>query len=283
MIRLASLARWVPKPWEVPLRYHYHRWRGRLEPELDLLPALVTRDRRAIDVGANRGDYTYALARLARQVEAFEPLSDCAAVIEAARLPGVRVHRIALSDRQGQCMLHVPVRAGRADTGRASFVDPGGVTERKAVPVRTLDSYGFEDVGLIKIDVEGHESAVLAGAAATIRACRPVLVVEIEQRHRADCSIEEVFARILALGYAGTFLEAGRRQPLEAFSFQRHQAAFLAELQASEQDAAGSRVGVAFAAPRPSEPQPIAAREAATRVQPGGARYVNNFIFVPRP
>lgn len=280
MMRLAALARWVPRRWEMPLRFHYHRWRGRLEPELDLLPELVAGDRRAIDVGANLGDYTYALARLAPRVEAFEPLPRCAAVIEAARLPGVRVHRVALSDREGRRTLHVPVREGHADTGRASFLDPGGTTEHTRVPVRTLDSYGFDDVGLIKIDVEGHESAVLAGAAETLRTCMPVLIVEIEQRHRRDCGIDAVFAGILALGYAGSFLEAGTRRPLAAFSLHRHQASFLAGSKAGEQDAASTQP-VAGALARPAEPG--AARGAATNARSARARYVNNFIFVPCP
>jgi FkbM family methyltransferase len=273
MIRLASLARWVPKRWEVPLRFRYHRWRGVQEPEIDLLPELVAKGRRAIDVGANFGEYTYALARLAARVEAFEPLGGCAAAIEAARLPGVTVHRVALSDGEGERTLHLPVRDGRADTPSASFRDPGGTCERTSVPVRTLDSFGFTDVGFVKIDVEGHESAVLAGATETLRTCRPVLIVEIEQRHRSDCRIEQVFAGILALGYAGSFLHAGRRHPLEAFSFERHQAPFIGAPGASERGGAGDRTG------------PFSSKSASARAMLPGRRhdrYVNNFIFVPQ-
>jgi FkbM family methyltransferase len=273
MIRLAPLAQWVPKRWEVSVRFHYHRWRGVQEPEIDLLPELVAKGRRAIDVGANFGEYTYALARLVPRVEAFEPLAGCAAAIEAARLPGARVHRVALSDRDGERTLHLPVRDGRADTPSASFVDPGGTRERTSVPVRTLDSYGFTDVGLIKIDVEGHESAVLAGATDTLRTCRPVLIVEIEQRHRSDCRIDQVFAGILALGYAGSFLHAGRRHPLEAFSFECHQAPFLDALVASERGGADHRSG------------PFSSKSVSARAMLAGRRqdrYVNNFIFVPQ-
>jgi FkbM family methyltransferase len=47
------------------------------------------------------------------------------------------------------------------------------------VPARTLDSYNFEDVDAIKIDVEGSELLVIEGAKDTIDRCRPSVQVEI--------------------------------------------------------------------------------------------------------
>jgi len=47
------------------------------------------------------------------------------------------------------------------------------------VPARTIDSYGFEDVDCIKIDVEGSELYVMQGAKDTIERCRPSVQVEI--------------------------------------------------------------------------------------------------------
>jgi FkbM family methyltransferase len=47
------------------------------------------------------------------------------------------------------------------------------------VPCRTIDSYGFEDVDAIKIDVEGSELFVIEGAKETIERCRPSVQVEI--------------------------------------------------------------------------------------------------------
>src|SRR6266568_3035020 len=61
------------------------------------------------------------------------------------------------------------------------FRDKSIVAER-VVEVRTLDSFEFSDVAMIKIDVEGHEEAVVAGAEETIRRCRPSLLIESEER-----------------------------------------------------------------------------------------------------
>ena len=47
------------------------------------------------------------------------------------------------------------------------------------VPARTIDSYNFEDVDVIKIDVEGSELFVMQGARDTITRCRPAVQVEI--------------------------------------------------------------------------------------------------------
>lgn len=47
------------------------------------------------------------------------------------------------------------------------------------VPARTIDSYGFDDVDAIKIDVEGSELYVMQGAQDTIERCRPSIQVEI--------------------------------------------------------------------------------------------------------
>lgn len=48
-----------------------------------------------------------------------------------------------------------------------------------AVPARSIDSYNFEDVNAIKIDVEGSELYVIEGAKDTIDRCRPSVQVEI--------------------------------------------------------------------------------------------------------
>lgn len=47
------------------------------------------------------------------------------------------------------------------------------------VPARTIDSYNFDEVDAIKIDVEGSELLVIEGATNTIDRCRPSVQVEI--------------------------------------------------------------------------------------------------------
>ena len=60
-----------------------------------------------------------------------------------------------------------------------SKVSPIG---NKIYPVKTLDSFAFENVDLIKVDVEEHEFQVLIGASDTIRKCTPLIITEINSR-----------------------------------------------------------------------------------------------------
>ena len=57
----------------------------------------------------------------------------------------------------------------------------------------------------LKIDVEGHELAVLEGARHTLEAHRPTILLECEARHRADGDVRPVFELLQSLGYEGSF------------------------------------------------------------------------------
>src|SRR2546421_8213448 len=104
----------------------------------------------------------------------------------------LHAHNMALSDRAGECQLYVPFRDGEPQPGLASLTPP---IERHVVataPMRTLDSFDFPRVTVLKIDVEGHEASVLRGAENTIQRERPVLCVEIERRLLGDAGVESV-------------------------------------------------------------------------------------------
>jgi hypothetical protein len=66
------------------------------------------------------------------------------------------------------------------------------------VPIRTLDSYEFDNVGLIKIDVEGFEEKVLRGGVKTIARCKPILYIE-DDRPELSGSLRKF---ITELGYS---------------------------------------------------------------------------------
>jgi FkbM family methyltransferase len=68
--------------------------------------------------------------------------------------------------------LHLPTRTGQI---RTRPTEPPTET----VHLRTLDSYNFEDVDIIKIDVEGHEFDVVQGAEQTILKYHPVVQLEM--------------------------------------------------------------------------------------------------------
>lgn len=189
------------------------------EPELRLLPELVDPTRAAIDVGANRGVWTHQLAALCPQVYAFEPNPKMFAILDAARPANAEARRIALSDRAGLASLKVPRSARGYSNQHASLEDNWsegrefGVVE---VPTARLDDLDLPPCGFIKIDVEGHEAAVVAGALELIARDRPTLLIELEERHIGR-PIEQSIAAVVELGYEAFVYKDGAIRGLEAF------------------------------------------------------------------
>ena len=90
---------------------------------------------------------------------------------------------VMLSNESGIAKMAVPksynawTNPGGLGIVDASFSNPD--LRVISVPKATLDSFSLENVSLMKVDVEGHEMEVLAGAAGLIWSCRPVMVVEL--------------------------------------------------------------------------------------------------------
>jgi len=160
------------------------------EPELRILRDIVPRGRTAIDVGANRGFYSYALSKIASRVEAFEPHPLLARFARHKLGPTVRVHEVALSNRSGSATLHVPQLKEGVDVHYNASIEQvyPYFTKYVAVPVRlaTLDEFGFDNVGFIKIDAEGSDMKVIEGGHQTIDRHRPNMVVELVAITHAD-------------------------------------------------------------------------------------------------
>src|SRR6266550_4744010 len=79
------------------------------EPELAVLAELVPRGGTAVDVGANRGVFAYALADIADRVVAFEPNPDYAFFARWMLRGRAEVHELALSDAPGHGKFQVPL------------------------------------------------------------------------------------------------------------------------------------------------------------------------------
>jgi methyltransferase, FkbM family len=203
---IQHLDRWIPRRWRLPIRFNAQRALGELEPEIDALPLLLAgRDGIAIDIGANFGIYTYAFARLGREVYAFEPQPACAETLGvwAARHPSIKIFNAGLGECLGMMTLHVPINArGRPVHTRASFLEVSGPHTEQVLPVLALDDLELPPVALMKIDVEGLEAAVLRGSAATIDRYHPALIVEINRHGPAKGNIATVESFLAEHSYA---------------------------------------------------------------------------------
>lgn len=186
----------------------------------------------AVDVGCNKGSYLYWLSRAVPRgrVIAFEPQPLLAAYLKkvtaATGLGNVRVEASGVSDKPGRLTLYIP---GQSDSPAASFEQVVAKSEQCRavdVPVVTLDEYfaGLEGrIGAIKIDVEGHELAVLRGAAGVLSRYKPVVVLECEARHLTNATVLDVVHFVENLGYRGFFIQRGNLQPVSGFDPDIHQ------------------------------------------------------------
>ena len=194
------------------------------ERELRLLASLVPPDKVAVDVGANKGIYTYHLSRVAKSVVAFEPNPKMYRILRRGLPVNATAHQVALSNRTGTAPLIIPGRSGAYSNQRGTLAtqsDRHGDDGHIDVELRTLDSFGLDNVGFIKIDVEGHEREVLEGATDILRRDRPVLLIEIEQKHTGR-PIEDDLADVMARGYAGYFATDQGLESLDRFDGDRH-------------------------------------------------------------
>jgi FkbM family methyltransferase len=181
---------------------------------MQLLDALCDPNKTGIDVGAKVGMYTYRILARSADVIAFEPNplfnQMLKAVFSGKR---ARVEPVALSNTRGAAILRLPYdSAGSPQFGRAT-IDANNKLEHEMVArveqveveTRTIDDYALPNVGFIKIDVEGHELAVLEGAEGTISKQRPTLLVESNDDHKPG-GVTALIAWLRAHDYDVVFL-----------------------------------------------------------------------------
>jgi hypothetical protein len=120
----------------------------------------------------------------------------------------------AVSDREGESVMALPhVSSSAVDTGQAHLGAPRPGEIGLTVTTVTLDGFaagaGLTRLDLVKIDVEGHECAVLAGAADLLARFRPVIILEIGHETMVDRAA--IHALLTGIGYdlSGVLLDHG--------------------------------------------------------------------------
>ena len=190
---------------------------GNYEPnELIWMSEELIQGMTMIDVGANMGLYSMTASKLVGEtglVIALEPstreFQRLVFHVTLNDLKNVRCLQVAASDSSGETRLRIAGEwnAGHNTLGR--FFDPAIATVREErVPAQTVDALvaalGLARVDLIKIDVEGHELKVLAGAVETLARFRPRVLVEVfeETLRRQGASVAAVLEFLHDYGYA---------------------------------------------------------------------------------
>lgn len=205
-------------------RYRGYKWWRWGEPELHLVPTLCDRRKCSVDVGAHYGMYSYLMGRRSLHCLAFEPNIRLHAQLRSQAV-NTTIYRCALSDHCFATDLRIPREGGCLRLGCATIEPENRLTAEtvnEIVGVRTLDSFHLSNVGFVKIDVEGHELAVLKGAADTLKTNRPRLLIEAENRHRPN-AVSSVVSLLEEMGYSGFFLAGSKLHSVSKFDGKVHQ------------------------------------------------------------
>jgi FkbM family methyltransferase len=169
-----------------------YQWRAR-----DAAIEACDNKRICIDIGANVGLWACDLVKSFVEVIAFEPVAEFRECFEKnVKSPNYKIMPVALGREESFIEMNVV----QGNTGH-SHINPESFG-KGTIPLKTLDSYNFTNVDMIKIDVEGFEEEILAGAIKTITSNKPVIVVEQQKHEYKDAMTDLPSIKILEnMGY----------------------------------------------------------------------------------
>ena len=145
-----------------------------------------------VDIGANIGIYSCIMANhlgAKGSVIAFEPmpenLEQLMSNIALNQLKNIEVNELALSNRQEDFNLYVPLAHQQGATGCTQVWNPGDWVSVGSTNATTLDiAFQKQRLDFIKIDTQGHEFEILQGAKSTIERFQPLILCEVFEENR---------------------------------------------------------------------------------------------------
>ncbi len=188
---------------------HFDRWMLNGEYQQKQRDALFEymEERRPIeyiaDVGAHVGLWSRPMLRRAntKYIWAFEPnnsVRECY-VLNMGGFENYSIYPVALGHKNTKGFLNV-----ETDNSGNTNVHP---TRSGDTEIRTLDSYNFENLDYIKVDVEGFEYNFLQGAVKTLNRCKPFVHLEMKSKNMRN-SKDEFYRFMKNIGY-GQVMKTG--------------------------------------------------------------------------
>lgn len=199
-----------------PKRYAAGRAVGALEVSKFgfLPPNSLSDDLVVVDVGAHRGDWAASVRSVAPSARLIlvEPTPPTVALLRSrfADDADTTIHPVAVGDHDGTDTLHafgssdfnslLPLDDSIRDHYASKLGEEGSVE----VPVTTLDSLlaDVDHVDVLKIDVQGYEAAVLAGASSVLaRTTNIVIETNFMSHYRGDSLIWSLHPQLEQAGF----------------------------------------------------------------------------------
>jgi FkbM family methyltransferase len=174
--------------------------------EVDSILSLVRPGDHVLDLGANIGFHSLALAHTvgpSGRVTAVEPQRFCfqllCANVTLNQLTTVDCLRAAVGDAAGVCSVPRLDPTHRHNAGATEVtLEASAGQPTDIVPLITVDSLALPRCDLMKVDTEGFEDRVVAGARQTITTHRPAFYIEVHDREK----LQRLHGMLKAEGYS---------------------------------------------------------------------------------
>lgn len=186
--------------------------RGIYEQSLiDWSKSFCSASKKFIDIGAHMGTYSILLAPYCAEVHSFEAQRmtyyQLCGAIALNHQANIFAHQVALGAKEqsgSRMTLNIVSDDGGGSTLRADIVPQVAprVLAQESVEVKCLDDFGLEQVGFLKLDVEGYELNVIKGSIATLSdSDYPPFIFEVWPNEWYSSSRKELFDFVEELEY----------------------------------------------------------------------------------
>jgi len=167
-----------------------------------------------VDIGSNEGQFIHTITKTLpnKKIFAFEPIKSCYQnLIANTKQYNIKTYNYGLSDVNGTSEINISNNLvsssilGMKDMHKNLY--PESVyTEKETIELRRLDDvFANENLAeniLIKIDVQGYEEKVLAGAPQTIRKAAAIIIeTSFEPLYEGQWLFENVYNYFSEAGF----------------------------------------------------------------------------------
>jgi len=184
----------------------YGYWENNL---IKYVEKYLTDDSIILDIGANIGTWSIPLAIKNRKIYSFEPFDSsyyalCGNIFLNNKESIIYPRHCAITDNIN---MKTKIQLSESiNIGGCKLIETNNSEQKNKYILETLDSFQFDKIDLIKIDVEGHELNVLKSGKETILKYKPVIFFECwdnESTHWNDIpnTSLELMNYIKSLGY----------------------------------------------------------------------------------
>ena len=180
-----------PSSYKLNLYFWINYFHENKEEELYELTSLISRNGNAIDIGCNKGLYSYALSKQKKisKIYSFEPNKIITKALCDYKSKKIKIYNYALSNNNKKKKLIIPFYKNYELDGWATlenniYLKPAFKKFKKiTINTKKLDIFNFKKVSFVKIDVEGHELKLLNGAKKFFRSNKPDCLIEAKKEN----------------------------------------------------------------------------------------------------